>query len=84
MTKDIENIQRNTGRFILLVLPQKVKHGKPRLGESTLTQIVLDTPNLAQINFSVLRTFRGGTSEKNHPVYFDRSFATALWRDPYD
>ena len=37
-----------------------------RLGESTLTQIGLDTPNLAQINLFVLRTFRGGTSEKKN------------------
>ena len=29
-----------------------------------LTQIGLDTPNLAQINFFVLRIFRGGTSKK--------------------
>ena len=36
---------------------------KPKLGESTLTYIGQDTPNLAKINFSVL------TSEKNHPVY---------------
>ena len=27
--------------------PKKFKYGKPRLGESTLTKIVLDTPNLA-------------------------------------
>ena len=26
--------------------PKKLKYGKPRLGESTLTKIVLDTPNL--------------------------------------
>ena len=44
--------------------PKKLKYVKPRLGESTLTQIGLDTANLAQINFFVLRTFRGGTSEK--------------------
>ena len=30
------------------------KKGKPWLGESTSTQIVLDTPHLDQINFSVL------------------------------
>ena len=27
--------------------PKKLKYGKPRLGESTLTLIGLDTPNLA-------------------------------------
>ena len=36
-----------------------LKYVKPRLGVSTLTQIVLGTPNLAQINFFVLRTFKG-------------------------
>ena len=40
-------------------------YGEPRLGEST---IVLDTPNLTKINFSVLGTFRGRPSEKKHPV----------------
>ena len=39
--------------------PKKLKYVKPRLGESTLTKIVLDTPNLAKINFSVLGTFGG-------------------------
>ena len=43
--------------------PKKLNYGKPRLGESTLRQIVLDTPNLAKINFSVLVTFTRGTSE---------------------
>ena len=37
----------------------KVWIGKPGLGESTLTYIVLDTPNLALINFSVLGTCWG-------------------------
>ena len=32
---------------------KKLKYGKPRLGESTLTQIGPDTPNLAKINFKV-------------------------------
>ena len=53
-----------TGCFFHWASPKKLKYGKRRLGESTLTQIVLDTSNLAQINFSVLRTFRGRTSEK--------------------
>ena len=44
--------------------PKKLKYVKPRLGVSTLMQIVLDTPNLAQVKFSVLRTFRGGTSKQ--------------------
>ena len=34
--------------------PKKLKYGKPRLGESTLTLIGLDTPYLAKINFFVL------------------------------
>ena len=33
-----------------------------------LTYIVLDTPNLAYINFFVLGTFRGRPGEKEHPV----------------
>ena len=44
--------------------PKKLKYGKPRLGESTLTQIVLDTPHPAQIDLFVLGTFRGVTSEQ--------------------
>ena len=47
---------------------KKLKNGKPRLGEFTLTYINLDTPNLAYINFFVLGTSKGGTSEKKHPV----------------
>ena len=50
------------GVFFNWYLPKKLKYGKPRLGVSTLTLIGRDTPNLAQINFFVLRTFRGGTS----------------------
>ena len=42
--------------------PKKLKYGKPRLGESTATEIGLDTPNLAEINFFVLKILRGGTS----------------------
>ena len=49
---------------ILTYPPKNQKYGKPRLGESTLTYIGLDTPNLAYINFFVLGTFRGGTSKK--------------------
>ena len=30
--------------------------------------MVLDTPNLAYINFSVFRTFKGCSSENTHPV----------------
>ena len=49
------------GDFFHWYPAKKLKYGKPRSGESTLTQIGLDTPNLAlaQINFPVLRTFRG-------------------------
>ena len=53
-----------------LGLPKTLKHGKPRLGESTLTQIVVDTPNLAYINFFVLRTFKGGTSEEEKTTLY--------------
>ena len=45
--------------------PKKLKYGKPRLGESTLTYIGQDTPNLVLINLFVLWTFWGGTSENN-------------------
>ena len=34
------------GVFLSWASPKKLKYGKPRLGESTLTQIVLDTLNL--------------------------------------
>ena len=53
------------GVFLHWASPKRLKYGKPRLGESTLTQIAQDTPNLAQINFSVLRHFRGRPSKKN-------------------
>ena len=53
---------------ILTYPPKNQKYGKPRLGESTLTYIGLDTPNLAYINFFVLRTL-GGVPVKKHPVY---------------
>ena len=36
-----------TGRFYHWYPPKKLKYGKPRFGESTLTEIVLDTPNIA-------------------------------------
>ena len=64
--------------------PKKLKYGKPRLGESTLTQIVLDIPNVTQINFSVLRTLRGGTSEKTTPCIFSDSMDVKhqSWKDP--
>ena len=42
------------GVFFDLYLPKKLRYGKPMLGESTLTQIVLDTPSLAKINFQIL------------------------------
>ena len=58
--------------------PKKFKYGKPRLGESTLTKIVLDTPNLAWINFFVLGTFLGGTSEKKHPVFWSVPQTTSM------
>ena len=35
------------GVFLTALPPKKLKYVKPRLGESTLTYIVLDTPNLA-------------------------------------
>ena len=62
--------QEYIGWFFHWYPPKKLKIGKPRLGESMLTYIVLDTPNLAYINVSVLRTFRGGTSEKKITLYF--------------
>ena len=40
--KSISNIQG-----VFLTGKKKLKYGKPRLGESTLTWIGLDTPNLA-------------------------------------
>ena len=51
------------GDFFHSYPPKKVKLWKPKEGESTLRYIVLDTPNLAQINFSVIGTFTQGTSE---------------------
>ena len=39
------------GVFFHWYPPKRLKYGKSRLGESTLTYIGLDTPNLAQINF---------------------------------
>ena len=44
----------HTGCFLHWASPKMLKYVKPRLGESTLTQIILDIPNLAQINFVVL------------------------------
>ena len=38
----------------LSLSPKKLKDGKPRIGESTLAQKVLDTPNQDKINLSVL------------------------------
>ena len=35
--------------ILLLVTPKKLKHGKPRLGESMWTYILLDAPKLAKI-----------------------------------
>ena len=43
-----------TGCFLHWASPKKLKYVKLRLGESTLTKIVLDTPNLDKINLSVL------------------------------
>ena len=40
-------IQYIQGVFLNWYPPKKLKYGKPRLGESTLTYIGLDTPNLA-------------------------------------
>ena len=37
-----------------MVPPERLKYGKPSLGESTLTLIGLDTPYLAKINFTLL------------------------------
>ena len=47
----------NLRDFFLTGTPLK-SYEKPRLGGSTLTQIGLDTPNLALINFFVLRTLK--------------------------
>ena len=42
------NLCHHTGCFFLTgPLPKKLKYLEPRLGESTSTYIVLDTPNLA-------------------------------------
>ena len=38
--------QQIQGDFFHWYPPKKLKYGKPRLGESTLTKIGLDTPNL--------------------------------------
>ena len=37
----------DTGWFLNWVSPKNLKYGKSKLSESTLTEIVLDTPNLA-------------------------------------
>ena len=50
---------QHTGCFFNWYPPKKLKYRKPRLGESTLTLIGLDTPNIALINLFVLRIFRG-------------------------
>ena len=59
----------HTGCFLHWASPKKIKYGEPRLDKSTLTKIVLDTTNLAKINFSVLRTFRGRPSEKTPCIF---------------
>ena len=49
----IGRTQEGSGRYIYRVIffnwypPKKLKYGKPRLGESMLMSIGLDTPNLA-------------------------------------
>ena len=73
MTNILKVVIHIRGGFFNWPPLKKLKYVKPRLGVSTLTQIVLDTPNVAQINFFVLGTFRGGTSEeKKHPVYWHK------------
>ena len=47
----------------------KLKYGKPRLSESTLTQIGQDTPNLAQIYFLYFELFRGVPVKKKNTLY---------------
>ena len=58
----------DTGCFFHWYPLKKLKYGKPRLGESTLTQIGLDTPNLAQINFFYLELL-GGVPVKKNTLY---------------
>ena len=41
---------------VFFSLAKQLEYGKPRLGESTLTKIGPDTPNLAKINLFVLGT----------------------------
>ena len=68
--KDILNV------FVHCASPKKLKYGKPglaRLGESTLTKIIPDTPNLAQITFFVL--LGGGPVKSTH--YKCKIFAKA-------
>ena len=55
------------GVFLTVTPLKKLKYGKPRFSESRLTQIGLNTPNLAKINFLVLGTFKGGASEEKTP-----------------
>ena len=50
--------------------PKKIKYGKPRLGESTLTQIGLDTPNLTQPRLTFLYLeLLGGVPVKKNTLY---------------
>ena len=44
---NLKEMEKYAGWFFSMVPPKKLKYGKPRLGESTLTYIGLDTPNLA-------------------------------------
>ena len=60
------------GVFFHWYPPKKSKYGKPRLGESTLTQIGLDTPNLAQIKFLYFELVMGVPVKKNS-LYINRS-----------
>ena len=57
--------------------PKKLKYGKPRLGESTLTQIGQDTPNLAQINFLYLELLGGGPVKKKTPFRWTEATGTS-------
>ena len=57
------------------ITPKKLKYVKPRLGESTLTYIVVDTPNLAYINFFVLKKVQ------NHNILVNKIwfFSLTIW-----
>ena len=47
ITYTLKNMVQMGGFFSHWYSPKKLKYGEPRLGESMLTQIILDIPNLA-------------------------------------